>query len=321
MTEDFNQIDKKMLAEHYDRFLRTNYTYKRLQLQFLWKFLHGSELFSPLCGVIKQKALPRFDQNRYWIVWDQKANPLPDSPEERIQLSYAIIEDIVINNHDSTIMYRIGKQYLGKQPGTETDYFNLFNDLFLEPFILFLNHHAIKNILILELLKKYKHKTEWFTGEKLFEMVQNNSRKAEQLLTSDLYSYLFDKGLNFHIEPKAPSGRLDFVGSQQNSPNKILIEGKLFDADGRSKSYLVQGFHQLLTYTKTFNEDKSYLVIYNISPKHLTINIQGDSSGFSCFLADNRRVYLIVIDIFIHQEPASTRPKADIVEINEADLR
>jgi hypothetical protein len=170
-------------------------------------------------------------------------------------------------------------------------------------------------------LKKYKHKTEWFTGEGLFEMVQSNSRKAEQLLTSDLYSYLFDKGLNFHIEPKAPSGRLDFVGSQQHSPNKILIEGKVFDAVRRSKSYLVQGFQQLLTYTKSFNEDKSYLVIYNISQKHLVFNIARDSNGFFYFLTDNRHIYIIVIDIFIHQEPASTRPKADIVEINEADLR
>jgi hypothetical protein len=79
--------------------------------------------------------------------------------------------------------------------------------------------------ITLALLKRYKHKCEWFQRENLFKLRDNNSRKGEKLLASHLYEYLYDQGLDFTIEPYSVSGEVDLIDDKQGD-NPFVAEAK-----------------------------------------------------------------------------------------------
>ncbi len=301
--------------------LRATRHLKYLHLKFLWHYIHHSEQFSQLAEVIKEKAQPQLVRAFQILDEHKKSVPvLPDNHFERIYLAYLVIDEILKPNHPLHIMSVIGRDYSPQKQGTHEEFFSVFNDLFLEPLILFLTHQANKNFLVLGLLKKYKHRSEWFNRDELLKFAKDNKSTVEDTLKSDLYRFLFDNGLDLFIEPQSPAGNIDLIASQKNSPNKTLAEGKIFDGDKRSKSYIIKGVWQLLTHVKENNESKGYLVIYNISSKVLTFNMKQPSSPFSFCSVDNKTIYLIVIDIFNYDKTASTRGKQELVEINESDI-
>ncbi|NCT75468.1 MAG: hypothetical protein GXC78_13095 [Chitinophagaceae bacterium] len=320
LTYDLVELEKQKLEDHYNRYKQTNEQYKRLQLVYLWEFIQKSPFFSPICKAIREKAFPRFDQQRYWIVWNQQANPLYGEEEDRIGLSYLIIEDISTGNHDSTIIYRIGKKYTGNTEGSSQDHFNLFNELFLDPLKVYLIQKLKRSAAITELLKKYKHRTSWYTKNSLYQLAINDPSRAERHLMTDLCGYLYDNGIVAYAEPLSPSGRIDYVGTASGNPVKILIEGKIFDGDSRDKAHLIKGFEQLRHYSKEYNEPCAYLFVFNLSPRHLVFETRETRDGFPVLPVDNRIIYLVVVDIFNHDQPASKRPKEVTIEIRREEL-
>jgi hypothetical protein len=318
MTQELFEIDKKTLEEYYKRLLKTNYQFKFLQLRFIWNFIHDRDSFRPLCDLLKTKG-QRYELDAYGIVDLNKIIILPDKHDERIYLSYFIIEKILKPKTNPSIksMSLIGRNYAENKEGDESIFFELFNDLFLEPFIYFLLNHTNKHFWVLGLLKKYKHRTEWFNRELLYKIATDETQKAEHNLKSNLYKYLFDNGLDFYIEPNSPSGEIDFIGSQKNSTNKLLAEGKVFNG---IKANIVKGIWQIHTYIKENNEKDGYLIIYSICPKIISFNFNNDSDSFPYCILDNKRIYFVVIDIYSHGKTAAIRGQQDLIEINNNDL-
>lgn len=321
MSFDLQNIDKEILEEYYQRLLKTSHDYKYLQFVYLWEFLHNNSLFSQLCHSIREKSGARFMHDAYQIASRLEPLFISTNQQERMYLTYHVLE--VINrtgNSTEKLMQKIGKSYFKENKVGDHDCFNLFNDLFLEPFILYLTHNVSRNLVFLTLLKKYVRKTEWFNRERLYSFVINDSSSLERILTSDLYSFLFDQGWDFHIEPVSPNGELDLIASQKSSPSITLVEGKVFDGKSRAKSYIIKGFHQVLTYCKDYGEDKAYMIVYNISDKTLCFNLGVSQEGFPIHQVDNRSIYFCVVHIFSNTEPASVRGKSDRIEINSSDL-
>lgn len=318
MNELYNFSQTK-LNEYYTRFIKTNTYFKRLQLQYLWTFIHQNSTFSPICQILKD-ASQRWYNEKSLIVWKEEPYSLPDKDEDRILLSYQILEDIVTGNHDHNIIYRIGKQYLKGKPAGESDFFSLFNDLFVEPFVMYLFYNMDKQIAIMGHLKKYKQKSEWFGRDRLLALLPQYTGRIERVLIFDLYEYLFEKGLDFQIEPASPSGELDLLAAQKNSPEKLLIEGKVYDGDARSKSSIIRGVQQLLHYVKEYNEDKGYLIVYNISEQNFIFNVGSITNGISSCIIDNKHIFLVTIDLYKHEKSASTRGRLDTVEVTYDEL-
>lgn len=48
-----------------------------------------------------------------------------------------------------------------------------------------------------------------------------------------MYAYLFDQGLDFHIEPQSVSGEPDLVAPE------LVLDAKLFDGQARNKRYVL----------------------------------------------------------------------------------
>lgn len=319
MLEELVEIEKKTLQEFYNRVLRTNFEFKYLQLKFMWEYMHASASFQHLCESIKANQ-HQAEFRVFNIVENNDRFPLPEKYKERILLLYFIIEKIVSPNHDISTMSQIGRNYSTNKTLNEQAYFDLFNDLFLEPLIFYFLNQASRKVFILELLRKYKHRSEWFNKEYLISIHTSQTKKGEHYLKSDLYKYLFDSGLSLTIEPSSPLGEIDFIAAQKQSTNKVLAEGKIYDGSSRGKKYIQDGIWQLLKYLKDFNETEGYLIIYNIGNKTLTFNFNNEPGMDTNCILDQKRIYLQVIDLSSVKIPASKTGKPDFDVIDYASL-
>lgn len=171
-------------------------------------------------------------------------------------------------------------------------------------------------------LLRYKHRSEWFEYQRLFQIYEKetdeNTRKAEKMLASDLYAYLYDHGIEFHIEPKSVKGSVDLISAQKD--NRLLADTKIFDGKSRGKAYICSGFVQVYSYSKQYNEAVAYLIIYNVSATDLEINLPHDENELAYFEYNGKRFYFIVIDIYPNSIPASKRKNLKSIEINLIDL-
>jgi hypothetical protein len=320
MTEELTEIDKKTLREYYDRILKTSIEFKYLQLKFLWDFIHNCDSFRYLCDSIKSSVHPG-EVRHYNIVDHHQRIPLPENHFERVKLLYVILEQIVSPNHDINTMSQIARNYASIKQGSETIFFELFNDLFLEPFVFYLINQTNRKVVIIDLIKKYKHRSEWFNKDTLNEIAKTDTQKTEHYLKRDLYRFLFDHGLNLSIEPTSPSGEIDFIAAQKNSTNKLLAEGKVYDGVKRNKKYIQDGIWQLLTYLKDHNENEGYLIIYSISSsKTLSFDFKNEiGANWNCIL-QNKRIFIFVIDINIYDKSAQKRGQVEIDTIDYSCL-
>jgi hypothetical protein len=323
MPETIQDLDKKIVEEHYNRLLRTHSAHKYLQLSFLWELLHTNPVFSALCQDINNAAGARFDFNAFAIVGSKKKIPMDiySNANDRILVSYKILmQIIIIGKSQPDLIYKVAALYEEDEYWTDESRFALFNDLFLEPVIFYLFSNLNKKIIILNHLNKYKQKSEWFNKSRLFDFTKTDSKDLEGRLTSDLYSYLFDKGFDFSVEPTSPSGILDFLASQKHAPNKYLIEGKVFDAVSRSKEYICKGIRQTLFYLNDYNESIGYLVIYKTTDKSLVFNMDISDDGIPIYKQGHKTIYFLLVDIHPYDLPASKRKKTDAVVINYNDI-
>jgi hypothetical protein len=319
--EVFYEIERQRLKDIYSIALKIESKYKRLQLQFLWEFIHTTEPFTAICQSLKQNSGRQYDL-KYRIVWTNEAVSLPDKYVDRIHLLYQILEDITTGSHDHNILYQIGSKYLrGIVTYPTSAPFDLFNNLFIEPFINHLLYAIDHNTLVLSYLGKYKQRCEWFQKELLISKLSTDTKKLERILMGDLYGYLFDRGLSFHIEPTSPSGEIDLIAGQQNSSRRYLIEGKVFDGKNRPKANIIKGLHQLVHYLKEHGEDKGYFIIYNMSGKHFGFLSGTINGGIGHLQLHNKNIYYLIVDLFNFKQSASRRGKLESIEITEADLK
>ena len=161
--------------------------------------------------------------------------------------------------------------------------------------------------VILALLRRYKHKCEWFQREHLFDLWESNTQKGEKNLSMHLYEWLYDQGLDFVIEPSSASGEADLIAAQQ-SKNPLVADVKIFNPDkGRGIQYIAQGFNQIYLYTQDYNEAFGYLIIFNTSGKDLKFAVANQTQGIPSVTHNNKTLFILTIDIFPHEASASKR--------------
>jgi len=170
---------------------------------------------------------------------------------------------------------------------------------------------------MLALLMRYKHRSEWFQREKLWEY-SKIERRAEKALALDLYSYLYDQGIDFVIEPSSITGEIDLIASQ-DTDDPVLLDAKVFDGEGRGKSYIRKSFNQIYTYTQQYNEPFGYLVIYKTCERDLRFSLK-QSGNIPSLVHNHKTIFLITIDIYPHPKPVSQRPPIQATEIAEKEL-
>lgn len=266
--------------------------------------------FSGIVEILLSR-FPNLDETINKIVSDNQ-NLYGESEEEAAAIGYLVLKEL-IDKPDS--IFDIGYAY--RRTGETHEALEVIKEIFVEPFYEYVDENLDDQRAMLALLMRYKHRSEWFLREKLWDY-SKTERRAEKTLAIDLYSYLFDQGIDFAIEPSSITGEIDLIASQQ-SDDPLLLDVKVFDGDGRGKSYIRKGFNQIYTYTQQYNEPFGYLVIYKTCERDLRFSLKHDSN-IPIVTHNHKTIFLLTIDIFPNPKPVSQRSPIQAVEITEEEL-
>lgn len=239
----------------------------------------------------------------------------PEDEKGVVALSYLVLKDCIERDSKDTEI-KIGLGYDDTNSlSTATD---LFKSFFVEPLYDYLDEQLDDQRAILALLRKYKHKCEWFQRDKLFELWKNNTQKGERLLAMHLYEYLHDQGLDFSIEPQSISGEADLVAAQK-SDDPLIADVKIFNAPNK-KSYIAKGFTQIYRYTRDYSEPFGYLIIFNTSNSDLKLVLSHQEQSTPFVVYNGKTIFMLTIDIYPIEATASKEGKLETVQITEKDL-
>jgi hypothetical protein len=193
-------------------------------------------------------------------------------------------------------------------------------EIFLEPFYEYVDEHIDDQQAILYFLKRYKHRCEWFHAERLRQLVESDTQRGERTLAFDLYEFLHNEGIEFHIEPESASGIVDVVADQVGD-DRVVADAKIFWPEkGKGKAYLISAFNQAYTYARDYNEPCAYLVVYKMSKDDPHFLVPRSETMFPCLSLNNKTIFFVVVDICEHGASASKRGALKSVEISEAEL-
>ncbi len=189
--------------------------------------------------------------------------------------------------------------------------------LFLEPLYDYIDEQLDDARAILALLIRYKHRCEWFRREQLNELCQKG---GERKLAADMYEYLHDQGLVFHIEPHSASGIPDLI-SMQSDDDPLIADAKVFGpTDTHGKSYLIKGFNQVYTYTRDYNQPFGYMIVFRVCEKDLKFDVSGTNLSVPYTIHNGKTIFFVVIDIHSYETSASKRGQAKCITIVENEL-
>jgi len=234
-----------------------------------------------------------------------------ETEEEAAAIGHGVLRRLVEGGNVLTL----GLTY--NRTGKLHDSVETIREVFLMPFYEYVDEQLDDQRAMLALLMRYKHRSEWFHRDRLWDLSQTE-RRGERLLALDLYSYLYDQGIDFTIEPSSITGEIDLIAAQ-NTPDPLLLDAKIFDGDTRGKSYIRKGFAQLYTYTQQYNEPFGYLVIYKTTDRDLRFSLRL-SSHIPMVVHNHKTIFLITIDIHLYDKPVSRRGPIQAVEITEEEL-
>lgn len=243
------------------------------------------------------------------------------SPEEDAYaaMCYLVLKESVGSN-ESKSPIKYGSYFKERESCSETEAINLFIFNILDFFYIYIDEELEKVNIALVILMKYKYKCEWFCRNKLYKLWQEKEgrkrRIGENKLKINMVEYLYDQGIELTFtEPLSPSGRVDLVLLQKGD-RKLIIEGKVFT----SKAKIRKDLRQLYSYLEDYHDPFGYLVIFNPTTNNIALDTHSISNTPYINYKNNKKVFLVVINIYPSQSPASTLKKIKFIEITEQYL-
>lgn len=284
-------------------------------LKQLWAFLHSNPVFFDILHEL-ELSYPQLSGQIHKMLADKKALVF-NTENEQAAASY-ILFGICNGSGDENLENAIGGFYTGDFKISEN--LDAFRSMFLEPLYDYLDEHIDDQQAILALLRRYKHKCEWFQREKLFKLWSENTQKGEKLLALDMYDFLHDQGLDFTIEPSSVSGSADLVAAQKTD-DPLIADAKIFCPEkGKDVSYIAAGFNQVYIYTVDHNEPFGYLIVFKTCAEDIKFSLSNQTQSTPFVIHNNKTIFILVIDIFPHETSASMRGQLKSYEITEESL-
>lgn len=250
---------------------------------------------------------------RAWNRQDYQGNTF----KEAAAISYILLKQA---SSDINVVHTASFVLFDSPTQTRNEEIHPFKEEFIGTLYDYLEESIDEQKLLSDLLFSFKHRSEWFNSQLLWELAKSDSKKAEHLLSQSLYLYLYDAGIDVTIEPASLRGRIDLIASQRNSENKLLADAKIFDAENRGKAYLLKGFRQIYTYCQQYIENVGYLVIFKITEKDLDFALTEEISGLPSVIYNNKTISFLTIDIHNYEEPVSQRKPLHAVTITREEL-
>jgi hypothetical protein len=216
---------------------------------------------------------------------------------EQFAFVYRVVQHCALQPLGSYLGPEVNIGHAISNESKHDDALNHFREIFLEPLYEYIDDALDQQGAVLSLLFKYKRKVEWFEREALTQLATGDERK----LAKHLYAYLFDQGLDFHIEPQSASGEADLVAPE------LVLDAKVFDGSRRGIQYLASGVHQVHTYARDFNQEVGYLVVYKICPETIDFTFSSAGQHTPYVTVGGKTIYIFVVDICEYEMSASKR--------------
>lgn len=292
----------------------TSFTMFSTNLRQFWLFFDNNQTYK---GIIESllAQFPDVESDIDRIVAGESL--VGTSEEESAVMGYSMLRRIPQLEKTRNQLFNVAHLYGSASKADEA--LEVICDVFLEPFYEYLDEQLDDQRAVLALLLRYKHRSEWFHRSQLWALAHEESRKAEKSLALDLYSYLYDQGIDFEIEPSSMTGEIDLINAQ-NSEDPLLADTKIFDGNSRGKNYIRKAFSQIYTYSQQYNQSFGYLIIYKLTEKDLNFSLKFTSRSAPFVLYNHKTIFLITVDIFLHPKPVSQRDPLKAITIEEDDL-
>lgn len=315
MDTDFLQNLRYKLQKRFPRVNSSNWEVYHWNVKQLWDFIVDAPALAGITDDLQQRGTQFHEQAKSVI--DGQAW-LAESELEAATIGLLVVRHCAQSGDDNPEI-AMARHYRGGGMKA-SDSCELFTTYFVEPLYEYVDEQLDDQRAVLALLRRYKHKCEWFQRTWLYEAWNADTKRGEKTLALHLYEYLHDQGLNFIIEPASVSGEVDLIAAQ-HSDDPLLADAKIFNPEGgRGKDYIAKGVGQIYRYAVDYNEPVGYLVIYKTCAEELGLALTGQSGSTPFLTYNNKTIFLIVIDVFPYEEPASKRGVLKVVEITEADL-
>lgn len=268
-----------------------------------WKFLNNQPI---IVGILQdlEHRYPKIDP-QVSLIFEKQKPVFFNTEEEQAQAARVLLGKCNGASLDQSLESELGRIYTGGS-NKMTERFDAFRQ-FIDPLIYYLEEHLDDQRAILDLLKRYKYRCEWFHRKRLYDLWNNNTQVGEKMLKIDMFDYLYDQGLDFTIEPESISGKPDLIAAQ-NSKDPLIADAKIFNpSKSKNLDYLREGFNQVYIYTCDFNEPFGYLIVFKTCENDLKINVNQEIYSTPYVNHNNKTIFIITIDIFPHVKTASNR--------------
>ena len=276
-------------------------------IQF-WNYVQSQPMTAGVLAKIEQEARPYKDEIAAII--SEREIPQFAVELEQHAFVYRVVQHCATQPLDRTYGPEVEIGLALSHQGKLDEALNYFREIFLEPLYDYVDSALDQQGAVLSLLMKYKRKVEWFEREELQTLEASGERK----LAKHLYAFLFDQGLDFHIEPQSASGEADLVARD------LVLDAKVFDGAQRGRAYLASGAHQVHTYARDFNQEVGYLVVYKTCPESIDFDFAA-SGQFAPYLSvGGKTIYILIIDICNYETSASKRGVMKVHQITKEFL-
>lgn len=240
-----------------------------------------------------------------------------DTEEENAAAAYLLLKKCV-ESESHHIEIDIAHKYSSESK--HNDALEAFKDIFVEPFYEYLDENIDDSGFLLSLLRRFKHKCEWFQRDFLYSRWKSDTEKGEKLLALHLYEYLYDQGVEFSIEPASVSGEADLVSSQ-NTDEPLIADAKIFNPEkSKGENYIAKAFRQIYTYTLDYNESAGFLIIFKTCEEDLKLPFANQAQMTPFVQHNNKTIFFLVVDIYPYEKSASKRGILKSVELTEDAL-
>lgn len=310
MDSNYLQQQRFLLQKKVKRLNSCDYKlFHSLFVQF-WGYLRGHPLYAGVLAKLAAESPPYTDEV---AATAQSAVHEWETEQEAVHFNFRVLEycaaQPIGKGHGPEPM--IGHGIVSSRKFAEM--LDGFRDAYLEPFYEYLDEALDGQTAVLSLLLKYKRHVEWFEREEVRALVS----KGERTVAKHMYAYLFDQGLEFHIEPQSISGEADIVAAD------LVLDAKLFDGDSsrHGKRYVLSGVNQLLTYARDFLQQVGYLVVYRTCPEDLQFSFARSDMLVPFMVIDGRIIYFLMVDVCDYGASASKRGSLKTHVIDEDEVR
>lgn len=314
MQQEYIQNIRYKLQKRVRRLNSIDQQFFPFALKQFWHYLENDAIYRGLLDELEIQSTKIEDDIKSIL---EGTSLVFDTEQEQIIASYSVLKTCALSEN-TDLVHNISFTY-GRQ-SSRSENLDYFRDFFLEPFYEYLDEGLDSQSLMLFLLNQYKHKSEWFKRDSLYDIWENNTQKGEKLLALNLYEYLHDQGVQFSIEPSSISGEADIVSSQKDS-EPLIADAKIFNPEkSQGADYIAKGFRQVYDYLLDYNEAFGYLIIYKTADTYLRFAFPNADQSTPYFQHNNKTIFFIVVDIFPHAKSASKRGKMKNIDLTEEKL-